>query len=203
MLVVAGSGLLFSLSPGPSMLYVMSRALGQGRQAGLASALGLAAGGVTLAVLTALASAWVISESNAGFRIIKLLGGLYLLWIGVGLLRTLRHEQLGISTPQNDRSFTWLVRQGFLVEVLNPKTIFFLLAFLPAFVEPERGSIHTQVLVLGVLVPLTAVPADLTVSVAGGWISKRLDERAGIGWAMQLLGGLVIIGLGVRTLLQL
>ncbi len=111
MLVVAGSGLLFSLSPGPSMLYVMSRALGQGRKAGLASALVLAAGGVALAILMALASTWVISESDATFRVIKLFGGLYLLWIGYGLLSTLKDARLGLIEPMSDRPFSgWSAR---------------------------------------------------------------------------------------------
>ncbi len=90
-----------------------------------------------------------------------------------------------------------------MVEVLNPKTIFFLLALLPAFVEPERDSIHTQLLVLGILVPLTAVPIDLTVSSAGGWISERLDQPAGIGWGFRDSAASSSSDLGLRTLLQL
>lgn len=202
-LLVAGSGFLFSLSPGPSMLYVVSRAISQGRSAGFASALGLALGGAALAVITALASGWLLSDRPTLFQAIKLLGGLYLLYLGVRMLLTARSANLGDLADVDDLPFTTILRQGFTVELLNPKTILFFLAFLPGFVDPDRASVTTQMLILGVLVPLTAIPSDLTVSAGGAWLADRLRERISIGYIIEAVGAIVVIVLGIRTLVSI
>lgn len=202
-LVVAGSGFLFSLSPGPSMLYVVSRAVGQGRAAGFASALGLALGGVALAVITALASGWLLQDRPNLFFAIKLVGGLYLLWLGGRMLLNARKAQLGEVDSVEDLPFATILRQGFTVELLNPKTILFFLAFLPGFIDFDGPNITAQMLILGALVPLTAIPSDLTVSAGGAWLADRVRSNVGFGHALEALGGTVVVALGIRTLLAL
>lgn len=202
LLLVAGSGFLFSLSPGPSMLYVVSRAISQGRSAGYASAVGLALGGAALAVITALASGWLLTDRPTLFQAIKILGGLYLLYLGTRMLFAARSTRLGEVTDVEDLPFTKILRQGFTVELLNPKTILFFLAFLPGFVDPERSSVTTQMLILGVLVPLTAIPSDLTVSAGGAWLADRMRERMSIGHIIEGVGAVVVLALGVRTLMS-
>jgi len=184
------------------MLYVVSRAISQGRTAGFASALGLALGGAALAVITALASGWLLSDRPTLFQAIKLLGGLYLLYLGARMLMSARSASLGDVTDVDNLPFTTILRQGFTVELLNPKTILFFLAFLPGFVDPDRASVTTQMLILGVLVPLTAIPSDLTVSAGGAWLADRLRERISIGYIIEAVGAIVVIALGVRTLLS-
>lgn len=201
MLLVAASGLLFSLSPGPSMLYVVSRSISQGKAAGYASAMGLALGGAALAVFTALASGWVVTDVPVLFRVIKLLGGLYLSFLGTRMLIEARNTRMGRAEAVEQLPFITILRQGFTVELLNPKTILFFLAFLPGFVDPERASITGQMLVLGVLIPLTAIPSDLAISTGGAWLADRLRERASIGTAIEAIGGFIVIALGIRTLL--
>lgn len=201
-LLVAGSGFLFSLSPGPSMLYVVSRAISQGRSAGFASAVGLALGGAALAVITALASGWLLTDRPTLFQAIKILGGLYLLYLGARMLIAARTTSLGDVTDVADLPFATILRQGFTVELLNPKTILFFLAFLPGFVDPDRASVTTQMLILGVLVPLTAIPSDLTVSAGGAWLADRVRERISIGHVIEGIGAIVVIALGIRTLLS-
>ena len=203
MWLVAGSGLVFGMSPGPSMLYVLSRTMGQGRTAGFASAFGLALGGVALAVLTALASGWLLEDRPDLFRVIKLVGGAYLLYLGARILLEARKAQLGEVGAVEKLPFLTIMRQGFAVELLNPKTILFFLAFLPGFVEPDRGSITLQMLVLGVLVPLTAIPSDLTVSAGGAWLADRVRSRTSLGPILEGIGGAVVLGLGLRTLLTI
>ncbi len=200
--LVSISGFLFSLSPGPSMLYVASRAISQGRPAGFASAIGLALGGAALAVITALASGWLLTDRPNLFQAIKILGGLYLLYLGGRMLYEARSAQLGDLDSIEHLPFSTILRQGFTVELLNPKTILFFLAFLPGFVEPDRASVTGQMLVLGVLVPLTAIPSDLTVSAGGAWLADKIRERVGIGYAIEIVGALVVIALGIRTLLS-
>lgn len=185
------------------MLYVVSRAIGQGRAAGFASALGLALGGAALAVLTAVTSGWLLTDRPDLFRAIKILGGLYLLWLGVRMLMSAREARLGEIDDVTALPFSTILRQGFLVELLNPKTILFFLAFLPQFVDPDGASVTTQMLLLGMLIPLTAIPADLTVSAGGAWLADRVRRQVRIGYAFELVGGVVVVGLGIRTLLTL
>jgi len=203
MLLVAGSGFLFSLSPGPSMLYVLSRAVSQGKLAGFASALGLALGGVALAALTALASGWLLTDRPGLFQAIRLLGGVYLMLLGWRMVMDARSAQLGQTAAMEAVPFSTILRQGFTVELLNPKTILFFLAFLPGFVDPDRASVTSQMLILGVLVPLTAIPSDLTVSAGGAWLADRIRTRARAGYVIELVGAGVVIALGVRILVGL
>lgn len=184
------------------MLYVVSRAISQGRSAGFASALGLALGGAALAVITALASGWLLSDRPTLFQAIKILGGLYLLFLGGRMLLAARSTRLGDVDSVDDLPFTTILREGFTVELLNPKTILFFLAFLPGFVDPDRASVTTQMLILGVLVPLTAIPSDLTVSAGGAWLADRVRQRMSIGHLIEAIGAVVVIALGIRTLLS-
>lgn len=184
------------------MLYVVSRAISQGRSAGFASALGLALGGAALAIITALASGWLLSDRPTLFQAIKILGGLYLLFLGARMLMAARSTRLGDVDSVEDLPFTTILREGFTVELLNPKTILFFLAFLPGFVDPDRASVTTQMLILGVLVPLTAIPSDLTVSAGGAWLADRVRQRMSIGHLIEGVGAVVVIALGIRTLLS-
>ena len=109
-LVVAGSGLLFGLSPGPSMLYVASRSIGQGRAAGYASAAGLALGGIALAIITAFAFGWLFDGRPDLLRVIKILGGLYLLWLGARILLEARDARLGDLDQVAQLPFSTILR---------------------------------------------------------------------------------------------
>jgi len=193
---------MFSLIPGPSMLYVASRTIGQGRRAGYASAVGLALGGVALAVITALASGWLLTGRPALFRFVKAVGGLYLLYLGLRMLVNARQASLsGNKAVVAVQSCCKIVSEGFIVELLNPKTILFFLAFLPGFVDPDGGSVTAQMMVLGVLVPLTFLPSDLLVSNGGAWLMAQMNERADIGARIEAAGGAVVLVVGAKTLL--
>ena len=202
-LLVAVSGVLFSASPGPSMLYVLSRAIGQGRTAGYASAIGLALGGAALAIITAVSFGWLFAGRPDLFRVIKIVGGLYLLWLGARILLEAREARLGELDQITTLPFSTILRQGFFVELLNPKTVLFFLSFLPGFVDTSGSSFTTQLLVLGMLIPLTAIPTDLAVATGGAWLADRLREKMQIGFVLEFVGGIVVVGLGIRTLLTL
>lgn len=202
--IVAATGLGFSLSPGPSMFYVLSRGLGQSRQAGLASALGLAMGGMMLAVFTAIGAGAVLSDSGTLFSAVKLAGGVYLLYLGFRSLYEIRsYGRTTIVASQSTEPFARIVRQGVLVELLNPKTVLFFLAFLPQFVDQDAGNIGLQMLVLGLLIPLTAIPADVTVSLAAGSLAEQFKRNPRFGVTLELLSIVILIGLGIRVLVSI
>lgn len=199
MVIVALAGFALSASPGPSMLYVLSRSVGQSRAAGLASAIGLGLGGVVLAVIAALGLAAVFQKSATAYQVVTIAGAGYLIYLGLKMIMEKDEEDspdLEIAKVQR-RSYARIIWQGVLVEVMNPKTILFFMAFIPPFVETSKGDIVMQMLILGVLVPLTAVPSDLVVAFIGGSLAQTVRGnmliRRGLAW----LGGLFLIGIGV------
>lgn len=195
MIAVALAGLALSATPGPSMLYVLSRSVGQSRVAGLASAVGLALGGVVLAVATALGLAALFAAFGWVVPVLKVAGSLYLVWLGVGLIReahATRDADLAVHavSPDPPARILW---QGVWVEVLNPKTVLFFALFLPPFVEPGAGPAWAQLLILGALVPLTAVPSDLAVAWMGGSAAERLRRSRPARLALAWTGGIVLV----------
>ncbi len=201
MAIVAFSGLLLSLSPGPSMVYVLSRTLAQGWQAGFASAVGLALGGVCLAVAAAVGLASLLHASDMAYQVIRYAGAIYLVYLGGrSVLESTSNGRADAhaSAAPVRHSRARLVLQGVIVEIFNPKTILFFLAFVPQFVDTGRGDVVAQMLVLGALVPLTAVPSDLVVSLTGGALVERLKRSSRLGIALEVAGGLLLVGIGVH-----
>jgi threonine/homoserine/homoserine lactone efflux protein len=186
------------------MLYVLSRSVGQSRAAGLASALGLCLGGVILAVATALGLAKVFTTFDWLVVALQYAGSAYLIWLGLGMIRGARDE-VRLDVPKGAsgrRTLLSIVWQGVLVEVLNPKTVLFFALFLPPFVAFDAGqvagaNITLQLLILGSLVPLTAVPCDLAVAMMGGAMTKTLDRSRRAREALAWIGGLLLILIAV------
>jgi threonine/homoserine/homoserine lactone efflux protein len=190
------AALALNMTPGPSVMYVMSRSLGQGRTAGLVSALGLGTGSLLHAVAATLGLSVVIAYSPAAYAMLKYLGAAYLVYLGVTILRQ-RTIQLAEVGPAG-LSLARVYWQGALTEILNPKIAVFFLSFLPQFVDPSRGSVAGQTLFFGLLFHVTGVPINMAVAVLGSsiaaWFARNpLWERIRNG-----LAGLVLIGLGVR-----
>jgi len=192
------AGFLLSATPGPSMLYVLSRSVGQSRAAGLASALGLALGGVVLAIATALGLGQLFQQVPQIVVVLKYIGSAYLVWLGVSMIwgaHSGAQEELSVRDVKQ-RTFGNIIWQGVLVEVLNPKTVLFFALFLPPFVgtgEAHVENMQTQLLVLGALVPLTAIPSDIIIAFLGGTLAQNLNNhrrfREGFAWG----GGLMLI----------
>lgn len=197
---VALAGLALSATPGPSMLYVLSRTVGQSRSAGFASAIGLCLGGILLAVATAWGLGTVFMTYGGLVQALRYLGAAYLVWLGAGMIieaRASAQRVLSASTVAK-RSLADVMWQGVLVELLNPKTVLFFALFLPPFVVLEpgaagSGNLTSQLLLLGVLVPLTAIPADLVVAWLGGTIAQTLNESRKMRELLAWASGLVLI----------
>ncbi len=178
-------------------MYVLSRSVGQSRAAGFASSVGLAIGGVLLALATALGLAAVFEASPRAFTVLQISGGCYLCYLGYGMIKGAGKDDVSIHAVKH-ASFSRILYQGILVELLNPKTAIFLLAFLPQFIDYSRSDVQTQMLLLGMLVPLTAIPSDIIVSFAGGAMVTVLADKPRAGVILDWIGGLILIGLAVR-----
>lgn len=210
MIAVALAGLALSATPGPSMLYVLSRTVGQSRAAGLASAFGLFLGGIALAIATALGLAAVFETSVWISTALRYFGSAYLIWLGVDMIRGAKAEaraSLDVETVHQKR-LSSIIWQGVLVEVLNPKTVLFFALFLPPFInagdaQVSHASVTTQLLVLGTLVPLTAIPSDLVVAFMGGSMTKLINRKKAMRERMAWVGGLILIAIAVNLHLQI
>lgn len=203
MMVVALAGFALSASPGPSMLYVLSRSVGQSRAAGLASAIGLGLGGVALAVIAALGLAAVFQQSETLYRAVTYAGGAYLIYLGAQMILEKDSGEPGemkVASVEK-RSYARIIWQGVLVELMNPKTVLFFMAFIPPFVDMSKGDVMVQMLVLGILVPLTAVPSDVVVAFVGGSLAQTVKGNRMIRRGLSWLGGLILIGIGLRLFL--
>ena len=194
------AALALNVTPGPSIAYVMSRSFGQGRTAGLISALGLGTGSLLHAIGATLGLSAVVAYSPMAYAVVKYLGAAYLVYLGVGLLR---QRPVSLTAPLPPRlSLSAVYWQGVLTEILNPKVVLFFLSFLPQFVDPARGSVAGQTLFFGLLFHVTGVPVNMLVAVAGSAIAMSFSRNPLLERIRNLLSGTVLIGLGIRLALS-
>lgn len=182
--------------PGPSVLFVVGRALAYGRRLALASVAGNWIGAFTLVVAVAFGIGALVERSLALFTVIKLVGAGYLIYLGVQAWRQRRKPSV-FEPGQSARGSWRAVRDGFLVGVTNPKSAVFFAAVLPQFVDRSRGHVPLQMLVLGMIFLFIAMVTDLVWCLAASgartWFGRSPRRLALVGGT----GGLAMIGLGV------
>jgi threonine/homoserine/homoserine lactone efflux protein len=194
------SALALNLSPGPSILYILSRSIGQGREAGLLSVFGLATATLIHAVAMALGLSTLFLYSPLAFAVVKYLGAAYLIYLGIGALLSRGTLQPVVAAAPLSRGAIY--RQGVVTDLLNPKVALFFIAFLPQFVDPAAGSPTMQILFFGLLFHITGVPVNLMVALAGGRLAKLLARRPGWARVQNWITGTVLVGLGLRLALS-
>jgi threonine/homoserine/homoserine lactone efflux protein len=195
--LLAALGLL--LIPGPSVLYILTHSAAQGRRAGLTSVGGIELASLTHAVAATLGLSALLLTSALAFSVVKYLGATYLIYLGV---RTLLARRESSQTPvPAPKSFSRLFAQGFLVQLLNPKTTLFFYAFLPQFVDPARGAVIGQILVFGVLFVLLASCTDSLYALLGSTVGKLLTRNVRFRQGQRYITGCVYIVLGVTAAL--
>jgi threonine/homoserine/homoserine lactone efflux protein len=193
--VFALSSLAILLLPGPAMLYVITRTVEHGRAAGLVSVLGIQAGALVHIVAAAVGLSAVLASSPAAMTAIRLAGAAYLIHLGVQRLRTASGGW--VADPGGPAGRRELFLQGLLVDALNPKTAMFFLAFLPQFVDPARGAVSLQVLVLGGCFVALALLSDGACALGAGAVRERLAAGASTRRRMDRGAGAALLGLGV------
>lgn len=193
--------IVFVVVPGPSVLFVIGRSLSYGRRGGFLSVLGNGLGSLPLAVLVAFGVGSIVAKSVVLFTIIKLLGAAYLIYLGVQAIRHRNDAATEDETSAGRAPLTpvTMLRQGFVVGVTNPKTIVYFIAVLPQFVNFSAGSLHLQMLLLGLLSVLIGLVFDSLWALLAGsaqiWFARSPRRLAGIratgGGLMITLGGLL------------
>ena len=193
--VVASLALI--ATPGQDMLYVISRSLAQGRVAGVCSAAGVCCGILVHTALAALGVGAILQASEALFLALKLLGAAYLVYLGVRLILS-RASTVDTRPGAGRLSPPALFWQGVLSNVTNPKIVLFFFAFLPQFVDPASAHPTRDLVFLGVLYAVLALPVKAGVAIAAGGLSERVLSRpAALAWVNRLSGGVLVV-LGLR-----
>ena len=188
------SAFILAITPGPGMLYVLTRSIKGGRSEGYASSVGTAIGGLFHVVAAALGISAILAASSVAYHLVKYIGAGYLIFLGVRTLlrRSEAHEVESVSSGG-----AWpALRQGILTEILNPKTALFFLAFIPQFVDPQ-GSVPLQFVVLGTISVCLNTSADLVVATLAGPIGTMLQQRRRMREAQRVFSGATLIALGV------
>lgn len=194
-LYVAAS-LALLIVPGPSVLYVVARSMRQGRAAGLASVLGVNSGALVHFGAAALGLSAILASSATAFAVVKWAGAGYLVILGVRTWLE-RDPEPFTSAGAQERSLRRIAAQGVVVTVLNPKLALFVLAFVPQFLDPARGPVAAQTLVLGGIFVALAALTDSLYALSAGWIGSVLRRRPGATRIQRWLTGTVYVGLGV------
>ncbi len=197
------SGLLLNITPGPDTLYIVSRSSTQGWHGGSVAALGIGTGTLVHICAAALGLSAIFAASATAFTVVKILGALYLLYVGVGLIRSAGAAHSPTIAQDGRRVPLRVVfLQGFLTNVLNPKVALFFLAFLPQFVESGAGSKPLAFLFLGAIFNFNGTIWNLIVAWSTARISSRLAPGAAFKkWFNRCVGGLFIF-VGLRLALS-
>jgi RhtB (resistance to homoserine/threonine) family protein len=191
------AGVLLNLTPGPDTVYILGRSIAQGREAGVASALGICVGSIFHTCAAALGLSAILATSSVAFVAIKLLGGAYLIFLGIKLLLD-RRRQLSLPSNFKQRTSAAAFRQGVLTNVLNPKVALFFLAFLPQFIDPATNNKILAFVTLGFTFVTTGTIWCLILACFASSFSDRLRASETVGqWVNRAIGALFIF-LGAR-----
>jgi RhtB (resistance to homoserine/threonine) family protein len=191
------AGILLNLTPGPDTAYILGRSIAQGREAGIASALGICVGSIFHSCAAALGLSAILATSAVAFAAIKLFGGAYLIFLGIKMLLDRRRQ---LSLPSNFRRRTTIAafRQGVFTNVLNPKVALFFLAFLPQFIDPASNMKVFAFLMLGLTFVTTGTIWCLILAWFASAFSERLRTNETIGQWLNRAAGALFVFLGAR-----
>jgi threonine/homoserine/homoserine lactone efflux protein len=193
------AALVLLLTPGPAVIYIVTRSMDQGRLAGFVSVLSIEVGNFGHVLAAALGLSAILVSSSLVFSIVKYLGAAYLVFLG--LRRLFTRPQLNQTAEVQQRKLGQVFRQGVLVALLNPKTALFFFAFLPQFVDPSKGAVTGQFLFLGCLFILMAICTDGLYALLSGTAGKWLKSNRAFLQMERYVVGSVYIGLGMMAAL--
>ena len=187
------------LAPGPAQALVLARSISDGPKAGILTGLGLNVGTIVHAVAAALGLSIILAKSAVAFAIIKYLGAAYLVYLGIRALVSKAYVDHGAGPTAGNpwQAFSKAVVTG----ILNPKVAIFFLAFLPQFVDPARGSVFWQFLVLGLILALLDIIYESALALVAGTLAGWFTQSPRFALWRQRITGMVLLGLGLRLAL--
>jgi len=183
--------------PGPAVLYILSRSIGQGTTAGVISALGIGVGTLVHVTGAVLGLSALLMSSAVAFGVVKYLGAAYLIFLGIQKLRSKEAFAPPEGTPPAKLGHVFA--QGIIVNILNPKTALFFFAFLPQFVDTSRGNVAAQILFLGLLFAVMGTASDSVWAICAGTVMRSLRGNSRWTEVSRYLSGGILISLGLAT----
>ena len=183
--------------PGPAVLYIVSRSIDQGRTAGLSSVLGVTTGTLVHVTAAAVGLSSLVLASSVAFAAVRYAGAAYLVVLGVRRLLT-RHAETLVE-ERAPRTLRRLYTQGLVVNLLNPKTIVFIFAFIPQFVDVKAGHVWLQIVLLGLTLAGLGLMSDGLYALVAGSIADRLRGSRAVARLERWLGGGILVGLGLAA----
>lgn len=191
------AALVLIVIPGPSVVFVIGRALAYGQRVALASVAGNTLGLLVVMSLVAVGLGAIVAESVVVFTVLKVLGAGYLVWLGVQAFRHRSALQVDDATVRAPIGWRTAMRQGFVVGVSNPKGFMIFAALLPQFVERAQGHVPAQMFVLGLMAVILGLGCDAVWAAAASRLRDWFNASASRGRALGAVGGLSMIGLGL------
>jgi len=194
-----GAALALLLLPGPAVLYITARSASQGRMAGLVSVIAIETANFIQAVAAALGLSAILLSSALAFDVVKYLGAAYLIYLGI---RKLISSDETVDREEVKReSLSRIYWQGLVINLLNPKTALFFFAFLPQFIDPAKGNVVGQNLLLGSIFVGMALITDSLYALLASSLAGRLAGNKGFQKGQRYFAGLIYVGLGITTAL--
>ena len=187
------------IAPGPDMLYVITRGVTHGRKAGMLSAIGVICGILVHTTAAAFGLTLILQTSALAFLIVKYLGAIYLIYLGIKAWKD--KSTFNVQASTSNASFRKIFWQGVLSNVLNPKIAIFFLAFLPQFIDKGSSHVTLQMVILGLTFAFFGLCFLLVVGFSSGTIGSWLTHRPHYAQSLQRLAGGILIGLGIRLAL--
>ena len=199
--VFFSAAIAINISPGPDLIYILSKTIAHGRKIGIVSSLGVCSGALVHVCAAAFGLSAILATSAVAFTVVKVVGAGYLMYLGIRALRS-KGATFDMVVRKDVKSTAWgAFRQGALVDILNPKVAIFFMAFLPQFVRPELGHASAQIFILGVLVILVAVVVECALVLTAAKTTNFFRKNRNFSiWLDRILGS-VLVGLGVRLAL--
>lgn len=186
-----------AISPGPGIFYVAARTLAGGRGEGVASSFGTAVGGLVHVAAGAVGVSALVLASAETFAFLKIVGALYLLWLGI---KTFRESRIAPDIRVEATGTRKAFREGIVVEALNPKTAAFFLAFLPQFIDPAAGPVWLQFMMLGLISVALNTAVDIAVAALAARARSAAIARLSLLRRLRQGSGLLIAGLGLSLI---
>jgi len=193
-----GAALVLLLVPGPAVLYIFARSVEQGRKAGFVSILGIHTATLVHVAAAAVGLSAILASSALAFSVVKYAGAAYLIWLG--LKKIFGGSEIPDADPTlRAHGYKRLFRDGFVVNLLNPKTALFFLAFLPQFVDVSHGHIAMQIAFLGLVFTVLGITTDSCYALAAGTAGNWLKSNRSYLSVERYVSGMLFIGLGVAA----
>ena len=193
--------LLLNLSPGPSNFYVMALSISQGVKGGIVAAMGLSTGLLVHVLGTAFGVSAVFQYYPMLYIAMKVLGATYLFYLGMTFLRTQKAEKDSVRKSPS-KTQVQIFKESIMVEIANPSTALFFLALLPQFVLPQEGTVMAQIILLGTIVILSALPCDILVALTSSKMAALLSANTKAISIQERVSGILLILMGAFIVIK-